>query len=112
MQNTTLNHPFGSSLKTPFQTRREFLSRFGTGFGLLGLAGLLGPELVSNVVAQTANGPLAPKQPHFNGTAKRVIHIFMNGAQSHIDTWDPKPELEKRAGQSMGGGMGGGQLLA
>jgi hypothetical protein len=114
MQPNMKNH-HGPFLESHFQTRREFLNKFGTGFGALGLVGLLGPELVLNAGAQEASSNmLAPKQPHYNGTAKRVIHIFMNGAQSHIDTWDPKPELEKRSGQSMGGGggMGGGQLLA
>jgi hypothetical protein len=43
--------------------------------------------------------PLAPKQPHFPGKAKRVIHIFANGGASHVDTFDPKPALEKYAGK-------------
>jgi hypothetical protein len=104
-------HPL--QLENHFLTRREFLNKFGTGVGALGLVGMLYPELVHHAGAQGSGSLLSPKQPHFNATAKRVIHIFMQGAQSHIDTWDPKPELAKNAGQSVeGGGMRGGQLLA
>ena len=46
-------------------------------------------------------GPLAPRQPHFPGKAKRVIHIFANGGPSHMDTFDPKPALRKYAGQPL-----------
>ncbi len=75
-------------------TRRQFLNRFGMGFGALGLAGLLGEGLFSNV-ARADNGlsPLEPKNPPFPAKAKRVIHIFAQGAPSHVDTWDPKPVL-------------------
>ena len=77
-------------------TRRQFLNRFGMGFGALSLAGLLG---------ETANAtnlsPTAPHASHFPGTAKRVIHIFSQGGPSHIDTWDPKPGMAKYAGQDV-----------
>ena len=100
-------------LKNAFLTKREFLGKFGTGFGMLGLASLLGPELIKEAGAQSSANLLAPKAPQFKGTAKRVIHILMSGGQSHIDTWDPKPELEKKAGMTAGTGMGrgGGKLL-
>lgn len=99
-------------LKNAFLTKREFLGKFGTGFGMLGLASLLGPELIREAGAQSSANLLAPKQPQFAGTAKRVIHILMSGGQSHIDTWDPKPELAKKADMTVGGGMGrGGKLL-
>jgi hypothetical protein len=86
-----------------FQTRRQFLNRFGTGFGLLGLAGLLGPELISSSVQAAGSNlsPLAPKQPHFPAKAKRIIHIFAQGAPSHVDTWDPKPSLSRYEGQPL-----------
>jgi len=74
-------------------TRRDFLNRFGMGFGALSLASLLGPEMAGAAV--TSGGPLAPRQPHFPGTAKRVIHIMCQGGPSHVDTWDPKPQLGK-----------------
>ena len=48
-------------------------------------------------------GPLAPREPHFAAKAKRVIWLFMNGGPSQVDTWDYKPELEKRDGQELEG---------
>jgi hypothetical protein len=84
-----------------FLTRRAFLNRFGMGLGALGLATMMGPAFQA-VAASTAN-PLAPKQPHFPARAKRVIHIFAQGAPSHVDTWDPKPELNRLDGQSLPG---------
>ncbi|MBI5772140.1 MAG: DUF1501 domain-containing protein [Verrucomicrobia bacterium] len=83
-------------------TRRQFLEKTGTGFGLLGLAGLAGMDLLGDK-ANAAAGPLAPKAPHFPGKAKRVIHIFAQGAPSQVDTWDPKPMLAKRAGEQVPG---------
>ena len=73
-------------------TRRQLLARSGTGLGMLGLAGILADE------AQAAN-PLAPKVAHFPAKAKHVIHLFMNGGPSQVDTFDPKPALEKYHGQ-------------
>jgi len=75
----------------PF-SRRELLARCGTGVGLLGLAGLLQAE-------QTPRGPLSSKVPHFPARAKRVIHLYMNGGPSQVDTFDPKPALAKYLGQ-------------
>ncbi|EDY17002.1 protein of unknown function DUF1501 [Chthoniobacter flavus Ellin428] len=83
-------------------TRRQFLNRFGMGFGALSLAGLLGASLGSGSAQAAMNlSPLAPKQPQFPGKAKRVIHIFSQGGPSHIDTWDPKPEMEKYIGKDV-----------
>src|SRR5437879_11276562 len=48
--------------------------------------------------------PLAPRVPHFPAKAKRVIHLFMNGGPSHVDTFDPKPTLAKYAGQRLPSG--------
>ncbi|MBI84610.1 MAG: sulfatase [Planctomycetaceae bacterium] len=88
------------------------LSRTGTGFGLLGLAGLLDQERAdaAGSTGEDANGstrsvsPLAPRSPHHPARAKRVIFLFMNGGPSHVDTFDPKPELEKQAGKKGPGG--------
>ena len=77
-------------------SRRELLARSGTGLGILGLAGLLAGE---SGAAATAANPLAPKVPHFKPKAKHVIHLFMNGGPSQVDTFDPKPELQKRHGE-------------
>src|SRR5947208_3487898 len=77
-------------------SRREMLQRSGTGLGVLGLAGLLANETKA---ASTSTNPLAPKVAHFTPKAKHVIHLFMNGGPSQVDTFDPKPELTKRHGQ-------------
>src|SRR3954452_3629732 len=77
-------------------SRRELLRRCGLGFGGLALADLL--NQTGALAANHAN-PLAPKAPHFPGKAKRVIHLFMNGGPSHVDTFDPKPALAKYAGK-------------
>ena len=77
--------------------RRQFLARAGMGFGALGLTSILQEEGLLNA----STNPLAPTKPHFGGKAKSVIWIFVNGGPSHVDTWDYKPELEKRDGQSI-----------
>ena len=81
-------------------SRRELLVRAGNGLGMLGLASLLGRE---GLLAQEPRDPLAPKAPHFPARAKAVIWLFINGGPSHVDTWDHKPELEKRDGQELAG---------
>jgi len=82
----------------PLLTRRELLARSGMGLGMLGLAGVLadGRELAAEVSGNTSS-PLASKAPHFAGKAKRVIHFFLNGGPSHVDTFDPKPALARHA---------------
>ncbi len=78
----------------------------GMGLGALGLSTLLSDELFKAAAAENSLSPFTPKTPHFPGKAKRVIHIFANGAPSQVDTWDPKPALSKYAGQSIPGGRG------
>ena len=80
-------------------SRRDLLRRSGLGFGMLGLAGLLQQEQ-----AAASENPLAQKPPHFAPRAKRVVHLFMNGGPSQVDTFDYKPELDKRHGQPMPAG--------
>src|SRR6266436_2491290 len=77
-------------------TRRQLLRQMGTGLGLLGFASLLQDAglLVSTAAAAIGN-PLAPKQPQFPARAKRIVHIYLNGGPSHVDTFDPKPALKK-----------------
>src|SRR5882757_7472767 len=87
-----------------FLTRRDFLNRCGMGFGMMGLATLLGPNLLGAAAATDRSiddSPLAPRSPHFPGKAKRVIHIFANGGPSHVDTFDPKPELARLHGKPL-----------
>ena len=83
-----------------YTTRREFLSRTGSGFGLLALSGLLQQEQ-AHAACPVSVSPLAPKQPHFASQAKSVIWLFMNGGVSQAESFDPKPELTKHAGKSI-----------
>jgi hypothetical protein len=85
-------------------SRRQFLNRFGIGFGALGLAGLLSQEFFGTEArAEGGLSPLEPKNPPLPAKARRVIHIFAQGAPSQVDTWDPKPALGQYAGQSLPG---------
>ena len=77
----------------PHLTRRDMLARIGMGFGALGLG---------NLLAETSSmslNPLAVRQPPLPARAKRVVHLFMNGGPSHVDTFDPKPSLDKYDGK-------------
>lgn len=83
-------------------SRRELLQKFGTGLGTLGLAGILHSQQLLGtepVPTTSSNNPLAPKPPMFQPRAKRIIHLFMNGGPSQVDTFDPKPALTKYDGQ-------------
>ncbi len=96
-----------TNLEDYFLTRRQFLNRIGMGVGGLALANLLDPrDLVAAQAGgkKVAAGPLTPKPSHFAAKAKSVIHIFAQGAPSHIDTWDPKPTLSRLNGKSIPGG--------
>jgi hypothetical protein len=91
-------------LEDRFLTRRGFLGRCGMGMGALGLASLMD---AAGLLASTARAdssllsPLAARPPQFPGKAKQVIHLFMGGGPSHVDTFDPKPALAKYAGKSI-----------
>jgi hypothetical protein len=85
----------------PLMTRRELLTRSGMGFASLGLMNLLGSEGSLTASPHVNLSPLAPRPPHFAAKAKRVIHLFMNGGPSHVDTFDPKPALARYAGQAL-----------
>ncbi|MEM7314157.1 MAG: DUF1501 domain-containing protein [Planctomycetota bacterium] len=84
-------------------TRRELLSRLGMGFGTLALHQLM-PGAAQASESGLRGNPLAARKPHFTPRAKRVIHLFMNGGPSHVDTFDPKPLLNKYAGGNIPGG--------
>ncbi|MCY4534928.1 MAG: DUF1501 domain-containing protein [Bryobacterales bacterium] len=75
-------------------SRREALKQMGAGFGWLALTSLLAEEA-------GASGPLALREPHFAPRAKRVIMLFMFGGPSHIDTFDPKPILNRDSGKPL-----------
>ncbi|MGH7944148.1 MAG: DUF1501 domain-containing protein [Opitutaceae bacterium] len=82
-----------SSLHPLALSRRAFLKRSWGGLGAVVMGALLHEQ------ALRAAGPLAARVPHFNARAKRVVFVFLNGAPSHVDLWDPKPELFARHGQ-------------
>lgn len=85
-------------------SRREALTRTGVGMGLLGLTQLFGDAGLLTAHARgevDSINPLAPRKPHFPAKAKRVIHLFANGGPSQIDTFDPKPNLQKYAGKPL-----------
>ena len=90
-----------------FLTRRKFLNRVGMGIGALGLATMIDPSrLAAGADGAPVPGanPLAPRKPPLAASAKSVIHIFAQGAPSHIDTWDPKPELTRMDGRTLADG--------
>jgi hypothetical protein len=96
--------PHKLRLEDRFLTRRELLCRSGMGFAALGLAGLMksvGPTATVQAEGTRLTSPLAPRPPHFAAKAKKVIHLFMNGGPSHVDTFDPKPALVKYAGKML-----------
>lgn len=82
-------------------SRRGFLKRAGLGCGSLALTSLLHQEGI--IKAAESNNPLAAKNPHFNPKAKAVIQLFQTGSPSQVDTFDYKPELQKRSGQQLAG---------
>ena len=95
------------SHKRPPNSRRDFLCNAGSGLGALALTALLeGDGLLPKASAASVLDPLQAKPPHFKPTAKSVIWCFMEGGPSHVDLFDPKPELEKLAGQPMPASFG------
>jgi hypothetical protein len=86
-----------------YLTRRHFLTSAGGGFGLLALAALLQDE---GLLAAEPGSPLAPRRPHHQAKAKRVIFLFMSGGPSHLETFDPKPELQRLHGERLPASFG------
>ncbi len=84
------------------QSRREFFTQGFAGLGGLAMASLLAND---GLLAAPSTNPLAPKAPHFAPKAKSCIFIFLAGAPSHIDLYDPKPLLNERSGQPLPASM-------
>src|SRR5262249_56322141 len=84
-------------------TRRDFLARAANGFGSLALSYLLAPDANALAAGEDRRlfNPLAPRQPHFEPKAKAVIFLFMVGGPSQMETFDPKPTLDKLHGQQL-----------
>jgi len=92
-----------------FHSRRDFLLKAGGGFGALALTYMLHRDgLLTSATAQHQPGdnPMTPRPPHHEARAKSVIFLFMEGGPSHIDTFDPKPEVNRRHGQRLPDGFG------
>ncbi len=103
-----------------FRSRREFLRLAGSGFGAIAFSAMLAEESRANADRELT-APFAPKAPHFAGKAKSVIFLFMEGGPSHVDLFDPKPELTRQHGKPLPAsfgkvvtpmGTGGNNLLA
>ncbi len=105
-----MNHPHRfpcQRYQTPPPSRREMLTRCASGFGAIALAGLLGdaafcdtdPPLIDPALADRG---AAGHGPHHQVRAKHVIFLYMDGGPSQVDTFDPKPLLEKYNGQDPG----------
>src|SRR3954451_2979430 len=82
------------------RTRREFLARAGAGLGMCALADLLCTPASADEESPTGD-PLAPRPPHFAPRATSVIWLFMEGAPSAVDLFDPKPELDRSHGKKV-----------
>jgi hypothetical protein len=85
------------------------LKSAGAGFGLLALASLLrdqGLLAQEGAAAEDSRSPLSPKSPHREAKAKRVIFLFMSGGPSHLETFDPKPDLQRLHGQRLPASFG------
>ncbi len=82
--------------------RRRFLCQAGGGLGAIALASLVERDCTLHTgAAEAFGGPLAPKDAHFEPRARRVIYLFMHGGPSHVDLFDPKPDLAHCAGQPL-----------
>ncbi len=95
----------GHSRRRAFQSRRTMLREMGTGLGFLGLTGLLDRAgLLAPSAGASEVNPLAARQPQFAPRARHVIHIYLNGGPSQVDTFDPKPALMRYAGKPLPSG--------
>lgn len=81
--------------------RRQTLNQFGMGMGMVGLAPVLADD---GILKSAESTPQAPRHGHHTPRARAVIHIFLNGGLSHIDSFDPKPLLKKYEGRSLPSG--------
>jgi uncharacterized protein (DUF1501 family) len=102
------------STKAAAVARRHFFRECGIGVGKIALAGLLTDALTGKTFGSPGDGPnpLVPRSPHFAPKAKRVIHLFMAGAPSQLDLFDPKPELTRLEGKPLPPSVIGGQRYA
>ena len=91
---------------TPVPDRREFLRQAGGGFGAVALAWMLDQQSKAISAVPNPENPLAPRPTHFPAKAQRVIYLFMHGGPSHLETFDPKPDLQRLSGQPLPSSFG------
>src|SRR6266404_4587179 len=84
-------------LQTPL-TRRQMLAQCANGFGAVALSALLSDSAYGAIASDDKN-PLTPRSSHYLAKAKHVIFLFMDGGPSQVDTFDPKPRLDKEHGE-------------
>src|SRR5688572_9894015 len=87
-------------LPTPL-SRREMLQRCANGFGAVAFTALLAESHAAEKEPSRERDPLASRKPHYTARAKNVIFLFMDGGPSQVDTFDPKPRLDREHGQPM-----------
>src|SRR6476661_6893908 len=78
-------------------TRREMLYRSANGFGAVALAAMMNEQLAAGT--NSTSKPLAPRSSHFAPQAKSIIFLYMDGGPSQVDTFDPKPRLNREHGE-------------
>jgi len=96
-------------------TRRHFFAKTGFGIGTLALSALMNGKFLSQAAAAAeldAVNPMAPKASHYAPKAKRIIYLFMAGAPSQVDLFDPKPKLQEFNGQDIPAELIKGQRFA
>ncbi len=86
-------------------SRREALSRMGSGFGMLSFAAMVSESLAKADVTPNSEGVPGARIPNFKPKAKHVIFLFMNGGASQVDTFDYKPMLDKYNGKPLPGAI-------
>ncbi|WP_417391021.1 DUF1501 domain-containing protein [Gimesia sp.] len=92
-----------SGLPFNFEARRAFLKNAGSGFGSLALTGLLSEQGILNSAGAEVEEGLEAREPHFVPKAKSIIWLFMPGSPSQVDTFDYKPMLQKKNGETLEG---------
>ncbi len=99
---TSSESPTSESCESYQASRRSFLREAGGSFGAIALAAILQSDgFRSRSLSAAEKSPLAAKRPHFKPRATRVIYLFMHGGPSHVDLFDPKPDLIKYGGQPL-----------
>lgn len=105
-----------AAIRTMHQSRRNFLWNMGARFPMLALVDLLSRDgffarHAQGAPATSPSNPLAAKPPHFPAKAKHVVFLFMNGAPSQVDTFDPKPVLTRHHGEPYKGDLAVGSNM-